>query len=666
MFGKAPRFVPQKPSEVPGPGHYTIPEQEGWDAYKQGPLEIVKAERLPKDKPYEGPDAIPSTSDPTRTTKDASRPGKKPEAAPNVVLLRQQIEALQTHNAKLERMYETETKRHQEQAASDKQRIEALVKQTSQLETQLAVAQKTQLESKRELERMADREKTTKLKLERLEAGNRDSGDRSTKTAAMRKELDELQKLHEEGKKAHRAEVQQLKSEFEKHQKTSTDQVAALKKQAEAADVKAQESKKLLLVAQSEINEMQMYGKLAADSVPKSKLEEERLVRYELQMHSIKLERRSLDKDVQMQELVAYLRTSKDQYKLLQSSLADAEAEIAFLRDMTTADEDRSLALVTEAQSLLQDELTERMTGLQSDLAYAKVMQDYHAEWSQVLLEEYKSAGHCAASLEAALTAVLERTAELDGQLQVANVESGTALKRAKEADAQVLALQREIESVKERKEQQILDLATEKDTLAEEGLDLRRKSEDAHRRIQKLETTVREKAAAEKALSDDVEGLTDALQDALRYEHAYKSLCQEVDALVSRNQLVEREAEHLSRFNAEILGHTNPGQKIHYLDRIRRDLADTKQKLALSTKQRDTVLEDNDNLRTELHAYRSLSESQRRGTGITRVNRLPLSMSTMNSSSPENVDTLPKVLEDQTLVIPRSRNSPMTLEDLM
>lgn len=293
-------------------------------------------------------------------------------------------------------------------------------------------------------------------------------------------------------------------------------------------------------------------------------------------------------------------------------------------------------------------------------------MQDYHAEWSQVLLEEYKSAGHCAASLEAALTAVLERTAELDGQLQVANVESGTALKRAKEADAQVLALQREIESVKERKEQQILDLATEKDTLAEEGLDLRRKSEDAHRRIQKLETTVREKAAAEKALSDDVEGLTDALQDALRYEHAYKSLCQEVDALVSRNQLVEREAEHLSRFNAEILGHTNPGQKIHYLDRIRRDLADTKQKLALSTKQRDTVLEDNDNLRTELHAYRSLSESQRRGTGITRVNRLPLSMSTMNSSSPENVDTLPKVLEDQTLVIPRSRNSPMTLEDLM
>jgi uncharacterized tellurite resistance protein B-like protein len=63
-----------------------------------------------------------------------------------------------------------------------------------------------------------------------------------------------------------------------------------------------------------------------------------------------------------------------------------------------------------------------------------------------------------------------------------------------------------------------------------------------------------------------------------MRYEHAYKALTQEVDALITRNELVEREAEHLSRFNAEILGHTNPNQKIHYLDRVRRDLADAKQ----------------------------------------------------------------------------------------
>ena len=37
--------------------------------------------------------------------------------------------------------------------------------------------------------------------LERLEAANREPVDRSAKVVAMRKELDELQKLHEDGKK---------------------------------------------------------------------------------------------------------------------------------------------------------------------------------------------------------------------------------------------------------------------------------------------------------------------------------------------------------------------------------------------------------------------------------------------------------------------------------
>jgi len=47
---------------------------------------------------------------------------------------------------------------------------------------------------------------------------------------------------------------------------------------------------------------------------------------------------------------------------------------------------------------------------------------------------------------------------------------------------------------------------------------------------------------------------------------------------LVARGSLAEAEAERLSKFNAEILSHTNPQQKIMYLDRIRRQLADTQQ----------------------------------------------------------------------------------------
>ena len=47
---------------------------------------------------------------------------------------------------------------------------------------------------------------------------------------------------------------------------------------------------------------------------------------------------------------------------------------------------------------------------------------------------------------------------------------------------------------------------------------------------------------------------------------------------LVARNALAEDEANRLSAFNAEILSHRNPTQKILYVDRIRRELAETKQ----------------------------------------------------------------------------------------
>jgi hypothetical protein len=48
-------------------------------------------------------------------------------------------------------------------------------------------------------------------------------------------------------------------------------------------------------------------------------------------------------------------------------------------------------------------------------------------------------------------------------------------------------------------------------------------------------------------------------LPEAERYEQAYNGLVDQVDALVRQNALAEGEAQRLSRFNAEILGHRSP-----------------------------------------------------------------------------------------------------------
>ena len=52
----------------------------------------------------------------------------------------------------------------------------------------------------------------------------------------------------------------------------------------------------------------------------------------------------------------------------------------------------------------------------------------------------------------------------------------------------------------------------------------------------------------------------------------------EETEALVARNNLAEEEAQSLSKFNAEILSHNNPAQRIAYVDRIRQELSEVKQ----------------------------------------------------------------------------------------
>lgn len=71
---------------------------------------------------------------------------------------------------------------------------------------------------------------------------------------------------------------------------------------------------------------------------------------------------------------------------------------------------------------------------------------------------------------------------------------------------------------------------------------------------------------------------LTTDLAEAEQYREAYCNMVDEVDALVRRNALAEDEARSLSKFNAQILGHRNPAQRIMYVDKIRQELHDTKQ----------------------------------------------------------------------------------------
>lgn len=137
---------------------------------------------------------------------------------------------------------------------------------------------------------------------------------------------------------------------------------------------------------------------------------------------------------------------------------------------------------------------------------------------------------------------------------------------------------------------------------------------------------------------------MTTELADSEQFQAAYYSLSDEVKSLIARNELAEGEAEQLSKFNAEILGHHNPAQRIMYVDRIRRELAEikhvrlacrltlsmlsTQQKLAVNVLECESITAHNAELIRELEMYKSASvplENKPR-TIVTRIHRPPLS----------------------------------------
>ncbi len=71
---------------------------------------------------------------------------------------------------------------------------------------------------------------------------------------------------------------------------------------------------------------------------------------------------------------------------------------------------------------------------------------------------------------------------------------------------------------------------------------------------------------------------LRNALDEARRYEDLYTELLESHQLLESREALAVEEAERITARTAELMGHGNGGQKISYVDGVRREMALVKQ----------------------------------------------------------------------------------------
>lgn len=126
---------------------------------------------------------------------------------------------------------------------------------------------------------------------------------------------------------------------------------------------------------------------------------------------------------------------------------------------------------------------------------------------------------------------------------------------------------------------------------------------------------------------------LTTELSSLEHFQDAFEQLNERVGSLLTRNKVAEDEAAELCEFNAQILGHHNPAQRIMYVDRIRRELAESKQKIADLLLEQERTKNHATNLQGELDMYKSVMvpPANKPKTHITRVARVPLSSMTQS-----------------------------------
>ncbi|KAJ7287615.1 hypothetical protein C8J57DRAFT_592096 [Mycena rebaudengoi] len=692
-FPKGPRFDPQPISDVPGPNSYNLYQESQLDAYKRGAL-YERTDRFGKDCPSDVPG--PGTYN-TQTERPESKSGARPPTSmgDRYSILQRKVEELErihndgkkTHQSEVDRL-KLELSRSQKTNTEQAERLEKQRKQNAALDLRIQDLKKASATEQAELKdlrvklRMSEHERV-QLSSKQGEAGElRKSmqaleSKRREEVRERDRAIAELEKSvagERKRKESAEARLQDLQGRGNSEVQAAQEKSRSLQAQLEQASEDAREARQLLSAHEAAAAEKHVvfleqleqyrvllsrvaeeYGRLVSSTVSAdvhSKLKHTNEV---LQIRTLRLARKLANSDGQVTELANLIRHAHDTNAFLVRQVRDLQDESDFCREIKT---DRP-QLDTELLSLYGDlsavlraaQENERRTA-ECDLTLATSCSEFYRATCDELLPAYAVAN---------MEIRQEQAASRDLQSELKNARSAAetlaeelakmSLERDSAQTQLVTITQRadELKITAAMAEQQRFELEQTMAKNVQESEVARRKDKKT---LQSLTETVQRNRMTEEGLRSEINLLTTELADSEQFQSAYYSLSDEVRCLIARNELAEGEAEQLSKFNAEILGHHNPAQRIVYVDRIRRELADTKHKLAVTVSDYESTTAHNVELIRELEMYKSAAvpvESKPR-TIVTRISRPPLSnlnQSTTTGGSNPAIWGLPRTVNE-------------------
>ncbi|TFK44638.1 hypothetical protein BDQ12DRAFT_28373 [Crucibulum laeve] len=682
MFPRGPRFEPLKVPDVPAPNAYNLPTDSQLDSYKRGAF-LEKTDRFSKEKESEIPGPGTYATDVKKPKSHTTKPSHSSNLADRYAILQRKVEDLErvhnegkkSHQIEVERLKQ-ELSRSQKINLDQSERLDKQKKHTDVLEARIQELKKSASSDQSEIKdlrvklRMSEHERSQiasrqgdaaelKKSLHALESKRRDELRERDRRIS---ELEKAAIMDKKKKDTAEASLQALTTTVGDQLKAAQDAVQSVENQATQAEIDAQEAKASLIALQGEATSREEallqqleqhrqllsrvaeeYGQLASTSVPVSIYDNLKHQHAASQLKLLRLQRKLANSEGQVIELAHLIRQTKEINSLLYQQLTGALDEIAFHCNLPPSPQIDDLqhpdcaALIDTIQSSCIDVRSQQLDIHRvtldlvaefyllkcSDLLFACSAFDKELSATEAQLQQHKlDLASTLASHEAIATRLesvqLEKV-RIQDELQTTTNSFETFKASATTLSTEIADLQ---EQLRENALMHDAALKRERDT------------------IQRLTGTVQKSRMAEDALRAEIDQLTTELTDAERYQEAYYSLSDEVGSLLSRNQLAEQEAAKLSKFNAEILGHNNPAQRIMYVDRIRQELAEAKHKIVMLTREQEAIIARSDDLQHEVDTYKSVMVpvGNKPRTNITRVGRPPL----VNLTRSLNTSALP------------------------
>ncbi|KAK8853427.1 hypothetical protein IAR55_004133 [Kwoniella newhampshirensis] len=170
-------------------------------------------------------------------------------------------------------------------------------------------------------------------------------------------------------------------------------------------------------------------------------------------------------------------------------------------------------------------------------------------------------------------------------------------------------------------------DRTREIEELRKERQSVEARAQSDREALKRANEVVMRAKMAEDALDEEIHHLRNAYLNAAKYEALYDDLQEQQAIILSREAAAIDEAEKLGMQNAELLGHVSEGQRISYVEGVRREMAAIKQELAAT---RHYLNKANDKIRaleSEVDSYKSIGsnfglDANLEGSTRTRVVR--------------------------------------------